>query len=173
MTEPWTPPCFATHRDDPAFAGVEVIVKRGPPTATFEMVERRPQATPEAVAVNENPDVEILPPEEPEEPSFKPGAAVVVEGPILRERVRCPRCRAIVSPYELSLWWCDEVNDIAPRCSGCRSLTNRAATGPTKEDILRILGAPEWHQKWTRVQRKIAAHHGRYGGVRATIGVVD
>lgn len=139
----WTPPSLATHRSDPAFAAVEIVATRGPDLTTVEIVD---------------------------------GAMVVssVEpGPLLRERARCPKCAALVSLHEISLWWCDAANDIAPRCSGCRTATNRAPGGPAKEDILRILGAPEWHQKWTRVMRKIGRHPGRNGGLRATVGVVD
>lgn len=166
----WSPPSFATHPDDPAFAGVEVIIKRGPPIVTFEMVEVvTHHPIPETI---DSPDVSILPPEEPTV-RMKPGAPITTEGPILVERVKCPKCRSEVSKHELSLWWCPDANDIAPRCSGCRTKTNRDPRTPAKEDILRVLGAPEWHQKWTRVMRKIAKHPGNHGGIRAETGVVD
>jgi len=146
----WSPPSLATHRADPEFAAVEIVVTRGPSVA-------------------------VLPPTEFDEDGnpLRPGLPEVTPGPVLRERARCPKCGALVSLHEISLWWCDTANDIAPRCSGCRTATNRAEGGPAKEDILRVLGAPEWHQKWTRVMRKIARHPGRSGGLRAMIGVVD
>ena len=140
----WSPPSLATHRADPAFAAVEIVVTRGP---------GKPPVWEDRL------DGELISPAE--------------DGPVLRERARCPKCKALVSLHEISLWWCDTANDIAPRCSGCRTATNRADGGPAKEDILRVLGAPEWHQKWTRVMRKIGRHPGRNGGLRATVGVVD
>ena len=140
----WSPPSLATHRSDPAFAAVEIVVTHGP---------GKPPVCEDRL------DGELISPAE--------------DGPVLRERARCPKCAALVSLHEISLWWCDAANDIAPRCSGCRTKTNRDPRTPAKEDILRVLGAPEWHQKWTRVMRKIGRHPGRNGGLRATVGVVD
>lgn len=137
-TRQWSAPNLAGHRDDPAFAGVEIIVTRGPG---------------KAAVWEDGIDGALISPAE--------------EGPVLRERARCPKCRTVVSLHEIVLWWCADAGAVAARCSGCRTKTNRAKGGKSKADILADVGAPKWLRDWHDGERTKASDPG------GSVGVVD